>query len=399
MKNYYCITLLQSKILQAVGLSEITTAKVAKVVDAIEQKLQERISESTLQRFFNLIPVTSNFTNKTLDILANFVGYASWDNFCLVHQEYHQASASPSSDSSGSILFKICLNNFHIESVLEFINALPIPIDKSQESYNSKCVFQQEDIATIIGRYCHKSPKLAKALLPKLAKTIAGQFIFYESYVSNYPFYLDAIEQYYFPNIHIKNPLFGIRDTVFAYSMMITKYLEQNKPKKAYKLGSELLARVQPESIAKDNTNLKPWIRYYIHRLYFLSKKGSLSQRELDRILCLLAEECTGSHAIFTLKILSEIMREIGMSDIFIEFFESYESKFQDDFKNNTLISSSDWHSDMLLSTYANAFKYYQEAGYSQKAMDLSLKIKALPINQEGISLYERNLPQYRNWF
>ena len=132
MKNEFFISLLQEEILKKMNFHKATTSNVEKISDAVEEELNEYLSKSTMQRFFGLVPLTSSLRESTLDILSQFVGYPSWSAFCQSQQDVGKQSSQITPDSYSTKLLKMCLKNYHFETVIEFINELPLPYDKDQ---------------------------------------------------------------------------------------------------------------------------------------------------------------------------------------------------------------------------------------------------------------------------
>lgn len=50
------------------------------LADAINEKLHQTLSPSTLKRFWGYLPQYASMRTSTLDLLSQFVGYADWDS-------------------------------------------------------------------------------------------------------------------------------------------------------------------------------------------------------------------------------------------------------------------------------------------------------------------------------
>lgn len=365
-RNCFFITLLQDEIKCKMGFLEVNTYNVKKIALAIEEATKQLVSESTLQRFFELIPVNTNFREPILDILSEFVGYSSWQQFCKTHQDQIGSFQNIRSNSLNSSLLEICLKNGNFDTIIDFINQLSVPIDK-QASPDSRKTLMADEISETIAKYCRKSPKIAKAILPELAKTKQGQFYFYESYVSNHEFYLDAIENHYFRYIHRANPEFGKNDLCFAYAMMFHKYLEQGDTKRLFKVGAEWFNEIKPEQINDEKIDRKPWLRYHIYRLYFLTLKKSLSTSYLGKVLQELSVFLETEEYLFVIRLLFQILYESKQYDILINLF----TNTKDTLRNQHIICADlptnlNWHLEILLNVY-----YYVIASYEK---NISLK-------------------------
>lgn len=79
--------------------SNITQSKQCKHLrDNVIAKTGKQISEATLRRFFGLLPTNSNPSRATLDVLACYAGFASWNDFCQQHRPTANANSHPSVD-------------------------------------------------------------------------------------------------------------------------------------------------------------------------------------------------------------------------------------------------------------------------------------------------------------
>lgn len=95
-----------------VGFKMHTHTDFIELVDQIEKQLHEHISESTLERLWKYSTRSYKTVSiRTLDVLAEFSGYLSWDNFCseletISQEEYEIVEEVLYSDtlSEGQIL-------------------------------------------------------------------------------------------------------------------------------------------------------------------------------------------------------------------------------------------------------------------------------------------------------
>ena len=326
MKDYFFITLLQDEIKHKANLVRVNTYNIKEIALKIEDIGLPVVSESTLQRFFELVPVNTNFREDTLNILSQLVGYSDWQDFCRKHQNNYYIPQYLQSDSMGLLMLKLCLKNGNIDTVVECINELPVPYNKSDELYSVEQIIAKEDIAATIASYCKKNSKIAMAILPELAKTKQGQFYFYENYVSDHKFYTSAIENYYTKHIHRANPEFGKRDICFSYAIIFDKYKGEKQLKKLYKAGASWFNELKPEQVSKELLSEKPWIRYHTCRLYFLKMRGSLSAIELDKSLTHLVENLKyGKFFNFVYRLLFQSLYESEQYEILIDFLKTPE--------------------------------------------------------------------------
>lgn len=76
---------LREEIESVVGRKMKTPKDFDFLAGQIFDKLHENVSSTTLKRIWGYLPETSAPRISTLDLLAQYVDYADWDNFC--HQD------------------------------------------------------------------------------------------------------------------------------------------------------------------------------------------------------------------------------------------------------------------------------------------------------------------------
>lgn len=86
-----------------------------------------RVSPATMQRYFGLINSKSSHYKSTLNILANYVGYKDWENFCDARKEILSQSNVEKGfipERSAQSLIKICLENGRFQSIADYLDTL-----------------------------------------------------------------------------------------------------------------------------------------------------------------------------------------------------------------------------------------------------------------------------------
>lgn len=77
------ISALKAAVETAAGTKMSTHSDFLILVSMIEKKMKEHISEVTLERLWNYSTRKSDTTTeRSLNVLAQFAGYGSWDDFC-----------------------------------------------------------------------------------------------------------------------------------------------------------------------------------------------------------------------------------------------------------------------------------------------------------------------------
>lgn len=282
MQDASFLQLLQEKLLEKIDYQKANYTAVAKLSQSIEDTLGEHISETTLKRIFNLIPVQSEFRASTLDILSQYVGYATWDKFKVENDFYAKKTFQPTFNQivDETCLLKICLKNHHFDTVLEYINQVPVPPDKKRIVEKLSLEYP---LSSTLWFSAAQDKVIFQVLIPELAKMPAGQYYFYEAIPnSEYIPFLKAMEQHYARFVNFKNKEYGLRDYVFTQSMLHKKLIYENKPQKAHLLLADLYKKHPFDERKHTQTNTRCFsdnalcVKLFI---VFASKKFTNTQR------------------------------------------------------------------------------------------------------------------------
>lgn len=98
------INLLRAKVEQAIDFPLSTHGDFLRLSSGIEFTLREHMSESTLERLWGYS--TRHYdtvSTRTLNVLARFVGYHGWDDFCLAIEKSKRESELFSGNSISSL--------------------------------------------------------------------------------------------------------------------------------------------------------------------------------------------------------------------------------------------------------------------------------------------------------
>jgi PAS domain-containing protein len=155
------------------------------------------ISGHTLARVFGIIPNTSKPYKSTLDCLALFMHYESWDHFIkmqMVNATEKNYFLTENSTGFSELLLKKALEDQNYTMIKQQLNAY-----NSNESY----AFHFR-IANLIGQYVQKN-FTDQTLLKLLAQTQAGQSLFYGCFVdevNEQEYFSKALINLYLPQIN-----------------------------------------------------------------------------------------------------------------------------------------------------------------------------------------------------
>lgn len=281
-KNAHYIELLRNEVKTTFSSEYLTIKLTVELSDDIFNKTGKKLSPSTLQRFFELITNTSYPSKATLNILAEYVHYSSWDDFIQKHnvQLNHNIHNRVIVDSFGLSLFNICLKNHDFASVLEYIDKLP-PIEHISEDIHRK-------IAATLGVFLRKSQKGRTILLPELAKSVNGRLYFFEKFTDldylNY-YFSDALDIYKkYTTAFDKNRQF--QDLIYANSVQYVNQLRTNQKRAAIKNATIIHDILPIEEVAIDTLNhIFPVARYYYTHLTYLQLTKQLHPQKVEIVL------------------------------------------------------------------------------------------------------------------
>ena len=350
------------------------------------------ISASTLERFFGLVSNKASFYSTTLDILSEFVGYPSWQHFCKTHQiEDFKPSATQVYDDNSWKLLNICLKNEHFDTILEFVEGLPVPFGKKTIFFSN--YDQCKNISWLLGKAILTNKNASKALLPRLAQTQAGQYHFYEHFVVTNDNYLDAVQEYYIPAINAKNQDCGLRDQAFAYSLLYERYQKAGKTRLMNTIGERLFGNVQ-EEIADIHhlQDVRPYTRFWAQKMVYLHHKKCLTNEKIDKIINKLSD-CKGTNEHpFAISQLIQSLNVIHKKDLIIGIYEDF-MKHNQPAKDSI---SNDWYLGCMLPMWQIVLKAYIADNQVSKAQELACNI--LENNAKNIEIFSPQIRLFKDF-
>lgn len=251
-------------------------------------KTGSRVSPATMQRFFGLIKSKSSHYKSTLNILANYVGYKDWENFCDARYElvsHNNVNKGLIPDRSAQALLKICLANGSFKSVADYLDILHPKYEKSPYIQNNKTFVV---IANLLGEYVRNNREEARKLLPLLAKSQRGREYFFETFVD-----MDHMDSYFLEALDLYdtfskdiNTVEGRTEHTFTNSLRLLYYWEQGDMSTFNKLAHFLFTKNKPAGVEKDRyLHLTPVARF--HSLWFLyaHNQDALTESSIDKFL------------------------------------------------------------------------------------------------------------------
>ena len=154
------------------------------------------ISTHTIARLFGVVKPFRTPYKDTLNILARFVNYNDWEDFCDSQTNIPfdpNFFLTEASDGFSLAMLQLALAN-------EDFQALALILAKAKTNENEAVLFTA---AELIGAYIRKSKK-QKELLQLLADSSIGHLFFYECYVdedNQENYFSNALLNHYLPNV------------------------------------------------------------------------------------------------------------------------------------------------------------------------------------------------------
>lgn len=292
------------------------TSDALKLSDEIWNIKREKLSKSTIERFFGFVKTNSLPSQHTLDVLSIFVGFLSWNDFCNSQNtdNFFDNKTHASLGDSTFELFNIVLQNEHYATALEFLEKL--------EKLNIKLI-------NILGFHIRSTSSARSVLLPELAKFPLGRE-FYEGFVDIDgldTYFLHALKQHYVQYLPIDKEK-NLRDKIFVASMEYLKHFLNNDFKQLNRTGFKIFNQFTPEEIKVKNAfHPFPVVRFHSYHLHYLHLQGVLTDSYIERVVQYLMEEIEVFHddqILFTARQLFKILYTIGKYEMLIALYKTY---------------------------------------------------------------------------
>lgn len=81
-ENYKYYERLKRELIAKIGRTMESPIDFVYLANAINSESKEKISETTLKRFFGYITPASDLRTSSLSVMARFLGYSGWSTFC-----------------------------------------------------------------------------------------------------------------------------------------------------------------------------------------------------------------------------------------------------------------------------------------------------------------------------
>ncbi len=278
--THFAINNLLEKVKKKAKL-EINSIGDCETLSVILSKAGFQISKDTLGRLYNVIKSTSMPSKYTLNLLAEYIDYKSWD-------EYFKSTAN--NIDEGKKFNNICertneseltLLNFciHDNAYNPIINYLKQNLDIFEYPYTAKSF----DILNLFDDNIRDNFKARYKLLEIINNNEVLRSIYFKYYVNidglnNY--YAEFIEKKYLNKLNPINSNFKL-NYIWANSVLITSYLYANHKKKILKTGYDLFKKYIPEKeslnkyIIDGEKHYYPYSRFHHAYIIYLHLSGN----------------------------------------------------------------------------------------------------------------------------
>lgn len=278
MSSYY-IELLKEKVESEFG-RKIRVSNSSQLSNRLMDRTGQSVSSSTIQRFFGLVAHTSKPSLHTKDVLSEYSGYGSWDDLKKKNSEDVPVGKNGGLilDEFGVTLFKLCLTNHNFETVLTFLDMLPM---------ERRPFRQQLEISSCLGFAIRRDPEARKKLLPELAKRQAGRIYFYENFVDfDYldVYYNQAVQKHYLSYSDPSDEYKYRSEYVFSRSLAFIGKLRAKREKEAIRIAYDLLQKVPINLERSDFSHPFPYTRLLAVYIIYSHLTNRLSEKRLRLI-------------------------------------------------------------------------------------------------------------------
>lgn len=353
---------------------EITCIGDCELLSASMSKAGYSISKDTLGRLFKVIKSKSMPSKYTLNVLAEFAGYKSWEEYFNQISEnidagkYTNKVTENKSDSELSLL-KYCIHDNAYNPIINYLNS---NIELFEYPYSNKSFH----ILNIFDDNIRDNYNARYKLLEIINSNEVLRDIYFKFYVN-----IDGLNRYYAEFIEKKyldklNPVkkHYRLNFIWANSILITSYLYSNKIKKLLRTGYDLFKKYKPENetihkyIIDGEIHFYPYSRFHYANILYahFSQKNNCY---ITNIIQLVSDD---------LRILSFSQKTVVLAQIFEaltvankpEIVVSFSEIVKDIIKHIKNFSDRKNEPESLI----QMCYYFNSANYIQNCIDVSDK-------------------------
>lgn len=275
--NFSC---LKSKLEEKLTFRILTKLDCKKASEAIQFESDKSISESTIYRLFLLAGNKNTPYLHTLDILAQFIGYADWFSlekyFTEITNFQHLYGVFPDRQQYMSLL-SFNIHHGSLKPLYHFLEQFPTDI-----SFDKKVILG-EDIYKSLKTNPNGNLEFYKQfhLLPIIRE---GFFEIFADPNFSVPDY-DIGLSYYLNTIKPHHSIKALQDYIFANSLLLRYNFLKGKRDKVLTLGKDLYLELSLSEKDVNEMYVFPKMRYFCYRLFFDEATVGFNQNYFDWLL------------------------------------------------------------------------------------------------------------------
>lgn len=257
-------TELFKKLCIQVGFPIRTKLDCLKVSELIDQAGLPGISESTIYRLF-LLPKNSNQPYlHTLNILAKFCGYNSWNTFEQEQSEIEKIMFGfgkyEAKNTSFKSLIAVCIHNDELRPLLTYTEQF-----EQFKDYPYQAKFAEEIFQAVL------TNKNNEAFFQKFSQFPVIRSQFFEILADptfSIPNYETGIK-YYLQDLNYEKSVKDLQDTLFGNCLLFRYYYVTQQTDKAKQLGKFLFKELSLNAIQTARIHVFPLARYIACQLMY----------------------------------------------------------------------------------------------------------------------------------
>ena len=268
------ITDLKHRIIIHAGFTIASKQDCRTLQNIIQYEVGSPLSESTLYRLFLSKQEQHSFYQSTLDILARFVGFTTWNFFCEHTASNEETGGRPIAttfDSAQPGLLDFVVRDGAWEIAEDYFDALLIKI--KEETFHV--------LGWNIYLALQRNPKQEKKFYDRFAGHTLVRKAFFEIGADpdfSLPHYVEGFEQYlkHLPNIKTTQ---YYQDLLFAKSFLIRYHFIQGNYDQVVKLFDDLKSLGEEKLLAIQS--VYPIARYFEAKILYLKTKQNGAELKL----------------------------------------------------------------------------------------------------------------------
>jgi hypothetical protein len=342
-----------------IGFNVVTKIDCKKIADLIQFELGISISESTLYRLF--IWNNNNHTPyyHTLEILAKYIGYDSWqllENEINSLQEFQFSFGKLSGSHNEKSLLQFNIHSDALKPLYNFLEQFPKDID-----YNHRMILGQE-LFLSLKTNPNRNIKFFKefSTLPVVRSSFYEFLADPDFSIPDYEFglinYLNAIKPHH--------SLEAMQDFIFANTLLLRYYFTEGNKEQTVRVGKLIYDDLELSIDELEKFYIFPRLRYMSYKMIYFEVQGNFNLdyfKQIESYTKKLFLDGTFEEQRIILHTLLDTLQfnpelQMKMIDDFKIRFEDFFQRFPNYFFNLTIKQQIHFLNPNAASIYPNGF-------------------------------------------